>query len=168
MRPVLFPSRLDDTVQKIRWGNNHWAAVRGGRATVEEADGIAYLAISLRNVGSGIAVLHGWRVSPDTENRRQTRPELEAFRPQQRDLYVPTGDVSFWQGAIRELDDPDRGFVFEAAERRLPLFIDLLYGDHEGGQRTISRFFITPRDATESDWIGTVVRHWNLDRHDPR
>jgi hypothetical protein len=39
--------------------------------------------------------------------------------------------------------------------------IELLYGDYEGEQRTITRFGITPRG--ESGWSGVVVRHWGLD-----
>jgi hypothetical protein len=45
--------------------------------------------------------------------------------------------------------------------------IDLLYGDHEGGQRVVSRFSITPRKDDEN-WLPSVVRHWNIDRPDPR
>ena len=44
--------------------------------------------------------------------------------------------------------------------------IDVLYGDHELGQRSITRFAMTPRD--EGRWIATVSRHWNVDRADPR
>jgi predicted cupin superfamily sugar epimerase len=44
--------------------------------------------------------------------------------------------------------------------------VDLLYGDHEGGQRTISRFSLTPHE--EGTWFAAVARHWSLDRADPR
>jgi hypothetical protein len=44
--------------------------------------------------------------------------------------------------------------------------VDLLYGDHEGGQRTISRFVFNARE--DGHWIVVVARHWNLDRPDPR
>ena len=46
------------------------------------------------------------------------------------------------------------------------LTIDLLYGDQQGGQRTISRFTVLP--ATDDGWYAQVARHWNLDRPDPR
>jgi hypothetical protein len=185
LRPVLFPSRPDDPTQTITWGDNHQASLGGGRAVLEAMeDGTVYLAMSLRNVGSGIAVLHGWRVQPATgplsptaavEERRAglAHPDLKSFRLQGRDLYVPAGDHSFWQAAAREPDDPDRPGIIKAIEGRQVLTIDLLYGDHEGGQRTISRFSLTPplpenesRDG--SGWRTTVLRHWNLDRRDPR
>ena len=113
------------------------------------ADGIVYMAISLRNVGDGIAVLRGWRVEPATASTIPTiaaqavnlvRPDPATFRQQGRDLYVPAGDVSFWQAAIRQPDDPFRAGVVQAIESGERVIVDILYGDHEGGQRAISRF----------------------------
>jgi hypothetical protein len=62
LRPVLFASRPHETVQKVRWGDGHWAALPSGRAVLEEIDGVIYMAMSLLNVGSGIAVILGWRL----------------------------------------------------------------------------------------------------------
>jgi hypothetical protein len=42
----------------------------------------------------------------------------------------------------------------------------VLYGDHELGQRSITRFSLNPRD--DGVWIASVGRHWNVDRPDPR
>jgi hypothetical protein len=64
LRPLLFASRAQDPPQQIRWGDDHWASVGGGQAVLELADDIVYLAMSVRNVGSGIAVLRGWRTEP--------------------------------------------------------------------------------------------------------
>jgi hypothetical protein len=44
--------------------------------------------------------------------------------------------------------------------------IDLLYGDHEGGQRTITRFALVP--VADDSWLASASRHWNLDRPNPR
>jgi hypothetical protein len=49
------------------------------------------------------------------------------------------------------------------AQRRFT--IELLYSDHEGGQRTITRFGVFPRNEA---WLVSAVRHWNIDRPDPR
>src|SRR5580698_7347946 len=51
LRPVLFPSHLEDAAQKIRWVDDHWVSVPGGAGTVEAVGGAIYLAMSLRNVG---------------------------------------------------------------------------------------------------------------------
>src|ERR1700683_3467708 len=63
-RPLLAPSRLEDARQKIMFLGGHWVTAPGGHAAVEHIDGIVYLAISLRNVGSGIAVCQGWVARP--------------------------------------------------------------------------------------------------------
>lgn len=179
LRPVLFSSRPQDADQKIRWGDDHWARLAGGRAVMDLRDGMVYLAMSLRNVGSGLAVLHGWRVEPSplvpssmlgSGQLRATlvKPNADAFRGQGRDLYVPPGDISFWQAAIRDPSDPDLAMVVGCIEGHRSLIVDLLYGDHEGGQRTISRFQVTPLPNDPDDWMCSVVRHWNLDRRDPR
>lgn len=167
LRPVLFQSRLDDPVQKIRWVDNHYARVEGGRASIESANGVLYMAMSLRNVGSGIAVIQGWRAGPEDPDNRLTRPDPGDFTAQSRDLYVPPGDWSFWQAAIREPDDPHRAEVLRGVDAGL-LMIDLLYSDHEGGQRTISRFMCTRTTSHESAWLCSVARHWYLDRPGPR
>ena len=168
LRPLLMHSRPTDPAEKIMWVDQHWAKVEGGRGVVELVDGIIYLAMSVRNVGSGIAVIQGWQPSAGWLYAADPHAEPEDFRRQSRDLYVPNGDVSFWQGAIREADDPVYESLAAAITTRNAITIDLLYTDHEGGQRTISRFSLTPREADDIAWLAAVNRHWNLDRDDPR
>jgi hypothetical protein len=67
---------------------------------------------------------------------------------------------------VREPDDPFREGLHEAALAGEMLTVDLLYGDHEGGQRTISRFILTRED--DDQWRCGVVRHRALDGVDPR
>ena len=62
IRPLLMPSRLEDVALKIMWGDEHWALPPAAGATVELVDGNVYLAMSLRNSGSGIGVIHGWHL----------------------------------------------------------------------------------------------------------
>jgi hypothetical protein len=168
LRPVLFASRLDDSVQKIRWVDDHWAKLMGGRATMEMIDGRVYMAISLRNVGSGIAVLHGWRARPFVSGAPVARPALEDFWAQQRDLYVPPGDISFWQAALREESDPGIAELADTISAGSPVFVDILYSDLEGSQRTITRFLATHWPDDDLVWFASVGRHWTLDRIDPR
>jgi hypothetical protein len=170
LRPVLVTSRLDDPVQKIRWVDDHWARLEGSQASVELIDGSIYLAISVRNVGSGLAVTFGWSVLTElVRNTEVPHAAPEDFRPQQRDLYIAPGDIGFWQAAIREAGDPDYAALSRDIRDVQPFTIDVLYGDHEGGQRTITRFGMIPlrRDDTVK-WFPNVARHFNLDRPDPR
>src|SRR5580698_5717356 len=138
LRPVLFASRPHETVQKVRWGDGHWAALPPGRAVLEEQDGVIYMAMSLQNVGAGIAVLLGWRVdsfkvlSPRSSFEEikaaavLVRPDLASFRPQTQDQFSPPGDVSYWGAAVRAPDDPFRQLVEAALAGKNPLVVDLL------------------------------------------
>jgi hypothetical protein len=166
-RPVLVNARFDDPLQKVMFSGGHWSRAEGSQAAVDEEDGILYLALSLRNVGAGIAVLQGWCPSPElTTAAGADHPPAEDFRRQVRDIYIAPGDVGMWQGAFRDADDDlGRELAAARAERRA-FTIDLLYSDQVGGQRTISRFGITP--AGDDRWIANVGRHWNLDLAGPR
>jgi hypothetical protein len=101
----------------------------------------------VRNAGRGIGVVHGWRFQAG-RHYSETHPDLSAFRQQARDLYIPPADIGFWQGAIRDPADPDLDSAIAAIPAGEPLTIDVLYGDHEGGQRAISRFLLHPADAS--------------------
>jgi hypothetical protein len=171
LRPVLAPSRLEDPTDKIMWADNHWAKLNGGRASIELVDNNIYLAMSLRNVGAGIAVLQGWH--PITElTTDPPHTEVDEFRRQTRDLYVPAGGPGFWQGAIRDPGDAVHADLAAAIKDRRRFGIEVLYSDHEGGQRTITLFTVTAREGASSDdtaqWLCSVARHRNLDRPDPR
>jgi hypothetical protein len=149
------------------WADRHWAKVVGGRTSVEAVEGIVYLAMSLRNVGSGIAVLQGWHIFPDWRSSAGTHVPAEELRMLTRDQYVPPSDVSFWQAAMRDPGDPALGPMTDVVEHREMFTVDLLYSDHDGGQRTISRFSVSPREEG-TEWLIGVTRHWNLDRPNPR
>ncbi|MGN6166654.1 MAG: hypothetical protein ACTHQQ_00585 [Solirubrobacteraceae bacterium] len=166
-RPIFTQSRFDDPVQKINFVEGHWVKAAGGRAVAEHVDGIVYLAISLRNVGSGIGVCQRWvvRRSRGVSSDMPTHVPEEDFRSQSRDLYMPPGDVGMWQGALRNPHDPARARIAEAIDAREPITIELLYSDLVGGQRTITRFGLTAFDA---GWIATMIRHWYLDWTGPR
>ncbi|HEX8804996.1 MAG TPA: hypothetical protein VF743_12410 [Acidimicrobiales bacterium] len=164
LRPLLLASRAQDPPEKVLWGDEHAARVEGGRGVVEQVGGVVYLAFTLRNAGPGIGVIHGWYVWEGWHPEAGPAP-LDGFRRQQRDLYIPSGDTGFWQGAIRDADDPDRPRLAPALARQR-FMIDLLYGDYEGGQRTITRINLSPFGDT--GWIAGTARHWNVDRPDPR
>jgi len=166
MRPVLMNSRLQDPAQKVSFADEKWLAIPGSGAAVEATDDAVYLAVSLRNAGTGMGILHGWRICDVIERGDQRRPELAEFTAQTRDMYVASGDIGFWQGAFRDPTEPIFGLARDAANARQGVTIELLYGDHEGGQRMISRFGLTP--TPNGSWLAIVGRHWNLDRADPR
>ncbi len=167
LRPLLVPSRPDDPSQKVGFADERWLVVGGGRAALEASADAVYITISVRNAGAGIAVLHGWRLSPRRELGGDAGPPaLEEFTRLTRDIYVPAGDVGFWQGTFRDASSAAFAAASSAIAEREALTVDVLYGDHEGGQRTITRFGLLPRG--DGDWIASAARHWNVDRADPR
>ena len=165
-RPLLMTSRLDDPPVKLRWMDDHWVKLEGSRAHAAVDNGVVYLALSVRNVASGVAVLQGWFPHPEQSLSDTPFPAVEDFRRQSRDLFIAAGDVGFWQGALREPDDPVRLAMVEVVEGRQTFTIDVLYSDHEGGQRAMTRFLVTP--AGDDTWLGSVGRQSNVDRDDPR
>jgi hypothetical protein len=167
LRPVLIPSREDDPVERVRFGDDHRIEIPGHGGVIEVRDGRVYMGLGLRNAGSGLAVLHGWYAHPHEQGTRMVRPDLDAFRSQQLDLYIPAGADGFWQGAIRDESDAALGPLLAAAKAGERVFIDLLYGDHEGGQRAIVRFSLMVSDDGEGRFAN-VMRYWNVDYQDPR
>ena len=163
LRPILMSSLPDDPEQKIMFAGGHWVRVPGGGGVVEHEDGVIYLSMSLRNVGSGIAVLIGWHLIPDfsPEVGRQPPPPPEDFRMQTRDLWIPAGGVGLWQGALRDDTEEVHGRLLEIAEQPRTFLVDLLYSDHLGQQRVVSRFTLNP--VGDGRWLCSVVRHWQID-----
>lgn len=166
LRPVLVPSRVTDPPESVRFIDERRITVCGGMAAVENEGETFYLVLPLRNVGTELAVLQSWHLMVLRPRANSGHPEPEEFRAQQIDLYVPAGDTSFWLGAVREPDDPFRDGLRDAFLAGGMLTLDLLYGDHEGGQRTISRFILS-REPDER-WSCGVIRHWVLEGVDPR
>ena len=84
LRPLLVPSRLDDPPQKIAFSEGRYLVAAGGAAVAEADEGAVLLAAALRNVGSGIAVLHGWHFwqgafrDPATPEFAEGRAAVEA------------------------------------------------------------------------------------------
>jgi hypothetical protein len=141
--------------------------VPGGRGVAAVGENAIYLAISVRNVGTGIAVLDGWRLYRRREiEGSRSAPDLSSFVRLTRDIYIPVSEVGFWQGTFRHPERSDFAAAKEAIENRDPLSVDNLYSDYEGGQRMVSRFLLAP--LPDGGWIASVGQHWNIDRPDPR
>jgi len=168
MRPLLVPSLRDDPDQKVLWRGAHVALLSGGRAIAEHdaQEGVIYLAVGLRNVGSGLALLHGWYPIPHWASAGEAHADLDEFRRLVIDLYIAPNGAGYWESALRDEHDP----VFDEFARLVAAHemftIDILYGDQDGGQRTISRCFVLP--ASDGAWYSQIARHWNIDRDDPR
>jgi hypothetical protein len=163
-RPLLMSSRFQDPEQKILFQEGKYLTVAGGTATLEVADDAVYMVISVRNVGTGLAVIHGWHIEV-TAQPPQTAPPLEDFTAQTRDIYVAPGDLGFWQGALRDPAADQFKTIAAAVEAGDSMGLTVLYGDWEGGQRVITLFTLR---RTNDRWLTSTGRHFNVDRPDPR
>src|SRR5947208_16363788 len=76
LRPLLLPSKLDDPRQQVGFADDKWLMIPGGQGAADVSPEAVYLAIALRNVGAGLAVLHGRHFCPErrTENMHPTPP----------------------------------------------------------------------------------------------
>jgi hypothetical protein len=131
----------------------------------EVTDEAVYLAMALKNVGSGLAVLDRSDLHIDRQRGDQT--------PRDPDDFTASGAISTSRPGTSDsgrepsgTDDPQFAVARDAITGSRHLTIDLLYGEHEGGQRMSSRFTMIPDHSGQ--WITSVGRHWNLDRPDPR
>jgi hypothetical protein len=163
-RPLLMSSRLQDPEQEVQFLEGRLVRVGGGAATLEVAGGVVYMVISVRNVGTGLAVMHGWHVEVGVQPQL-THPPLEDFTTQTRDIYVAPGDIGFWQGALRDPAAAPFTAVTAAVEGGDPMMLSVLYGDWEGSQRVISQFALR---LANGKWMTSTGRHFNVDRPDPR
>lgn len=181
IRPILLPSNWSDAPQKVRYMDGSWVVVHGGRATVDVTAEFAYVVLSVRNAGNGIAVLHGWSIPEDA---RAEHAEPADFFRLTRDIYVPTSDPGFCQVAARDTQSVHYQRIRRGLTEDDAFAVDVLYSDAEGSQRVISRFYISrgPARHDESpagdggdleladgdEYALTVSRHWNLDLPSPR
>jgi hypothetical protein len=171
-RPLIVATRVEDPAVRAGFQDGVWFNVPGGEGAASATDEVDYFVISVRNVGTGIAVLHGWHLIPELVLERSahvTPPPLEDFTTLTRDLYVAPGDIGFWQGSFRDPTSDAYREARRAVETRQTIGVDILYGDFQGGQRVISRFMLTPKEIEDRvRWFASVGRHWNVDRPDPR
>ncbi len=164
LRPILVPSRFDDSRQKVHFVDGRWVAAQGGRATIEVTDEVIYLVMSLRNAGRGLAVLHGWDVVEDPRGPHRDPTEFHRLT---RDIYAPAGDPGFCQVGLRDPTAPAFRVVADRVRDGETFCVDVLYGDPEGSQRVVTRFLLS-RLGADGEWALSAGRHWNLDRPEPR
>jgi hypothetical protein len=171
-RPVLASPGPDDPEASVQFADGQVFAVDNRQALIRQEAEIIYLAIPLLNVGAGLALLRGYRLEGEVESNLahdprgvarhlpgDPAPQPQAFSPQQRDLLISTRRVGFWQAALRDPEAPLYKEIAQAIETRGRITVDVLYGDHEGGQPAITRFVLLPEAGA---WRSDVVRHWSL------
>lgn len=171
-RPVLVPDDRGDEVQSVQFADGQAFPVGGGHALVHKDTVVIYLAIPLSNVGPGLAVLRGYRLQGETASdvaqdprgvaqhrRGDPSPRPGTFSPQQRDLLISASRPGFWQAALRDPLTPLYKEIALAVETGGRITVDVLYGDHEGGQPSVTRFVLLPEAGS---WRCDATRYWSL------
>jgi hypothetical protein len=172
-RPVLAPGGRDDEAQSVQFADGQVFRAGGGHALVhkDNDNGVIDLAIPLCNVGTGLAMLRGYRLQGEPASditqdphgvaghlRGDLVPLPTTFAPQQRDLLISASRVGFWQAALRDAAAPLHNEVSLAIDTEGRLTVDVLYGDHEGGQPSITRFVLLPEAGS---WRCDATRYWS-------
>ena len=101
-----------DPDHKVLWHDRHAADVSGGRAIFEEKDGVIYLAIGLRNLGTGLALFYGWHSMPDQAFKtcHTSQPKTSVDSPSTSTSRRAVADIR--EAAVRDRDDRFRpGFM---------------------------------------------------------
>jgi hypothetical protein len=171
LQPMLVVARRDDPVEEVQFADGQTFKAGPASALFHNEGDVIYMAVPLRNAGAGIAYLYGYRLEAEAartvqaepldsarHRRRGDAPDPASFSVQQRDVYIAPGETGFWQAALRDPTAPIYASTLEALRTLGRITIDLLYGDMEGGQRTITRVVCLP--GPEQTWRCDVAHHW--------
>ncbi len=171
LQPLLVVARRDDPAEEVQFADGRIFKAGHGRVLFHQEANVVYMALPLRNAGTGIAYLYGYRLEAEAagdvetgaldaarHRRGDVAPDPSSFAVQQRDLYIAPGENGFWQAALRDPGAPIYAATLTALQTLGRITVDLLYGDMEGGQRTITRIVCLP--GPEQSWHPDVAHHW--------
>ena len=182
LRSVLTPSRENDPAELVRFGDQQILRLRGHGGAIAVGRDAVYLALSVRNGGAGLAVIHGWRVKPrpgyDTirdEARVGSTAAAGRVSPPADRPFVSAGDSGYWLGALRDPAEPIYDIVRRAATAA-NVQVDLFTGITRPVSAPSSASSWRPglrrpsqRGRVEQDGKRVIaLRYWNVDRDDPR
>lgn len=169
LRPILLPSLFTDPDQKIHYVDEHWLRVPGGRATLEVTDTAAYLGLSVRDIGTGPAVIDAWDI---LDTARDERRPVGEFHPLTRDVYVASGACGYVQIVARDPTSPAYQALARAERDHQPFGVDVLYSDIDETQHHIVRMGLNPTPSGQEAghiWALSEARHWTVsDGHPER
>ncbi len=81
LQPLLLPSRPQDPVERVDFADGVVMEVPAGEAVIVHRNGAVLMAIAVRNVGTGLALLHGWHVRVGRITTDDDHQPPERFSP---------------------------------------------------------------------------------------
>ena len=168
---MLTTPRRGDPPVEVQFADGRIFETGRGDALLRREDGVIYLAFQLRNGGAGVAHLMAYRLEPEPaqlvtgdprglarHRRGDPPPDPALFTEQQRDLYIAAGEFGHWQAALRDPTSELYTAMGEAIASLGRVTVDLLYGDIEDGQPTVTRFVLLPSERDK--WRCDVTHYW--------
>ena len=147
--PTAHPVAVSTTPSKGCCGIHHHAAHINGRTpSSRKTAGSSIWRSDCETLVQVLPCSTGGTRCPIRRSKTCPTPQAEDFRRLTIDLYIPAGGSGYWEAAVREPDDPLRPGFMRALTERHPFMIDILYGDQQGRQRTISRYLSCPQLIT--------------------
>ena len=122
--------------------------LRDGLAAVQEVDGQHLLrdAAAQRRIGHRRAARLVSVAAPRRDGRSTPGDRANSARRRVTSTSRPATSASGRRRCATRRTSYTRRCA-RRSQRAMPLSVDLLYGDHEGGQRTITRFYMVPRST---------------------
>jgi hypothetical protein len=156
----------------VQFADGQTFPVGGRHALVHKETGVIYLAIPLCNVGTGLAVLRGYRLQGETASDVTQDPRGVA-QHRRGDLAPPAAVLlaaaagpadqrkpgRFLAGALRDPATPLYKEIALAVDTGGRMTVDVMYGDHAGGQPSVTRFVMLPEAGS---WRCDATRYWSL------
>ena len=144
LRPVLVTSRLEDPIRRSAGWTTTGPGSRAARRPPSSSTGPSIWRSRSATWARASPCRLAGRCDRAHSNDRGAARRPDDFRMQLRDLYVGPATSGSGRRRSGSRDDPDYGWLSQAITRRAAFTIELLYGDHDGGQRTITRFGMIP------------------------
>jgi hypothetical protein len=160
---VVLPTRPDDPQQTIAFADGRRLTVPGGGAVIELTDDAIQIAMAIRNVGGGLAILRGWFLQPKRAQDEHT--EVEEFNRLACDVYLSGSETVVWQSRVKASASPAFARVRQALLARTPLSLEILHSNQHEDRWTITRFDLTSAGG-DGKWSAAAAGHRDLEQLD--
>jgi hypothetical protein len=160
--PIITPARPDGSKRVARFTPAKHVVLENADSFSQEDGERVYLAVCVRNIGSGVAVVRGVDANSTDEVKELAPDGIPALRGlvrSERSLYLGPTEAAY----LTMWATSSSSAGFDVVRRTVPakgdLLLDLVYCDHAGRQLTVSR--IELRWASDANrYVARLVKYW--------